>query len=275
MEKRDAIHPNDFEVYTTEEIREEFLVQDLFVPGNPRLVYSYYDRMIVGGICPDKALHLEVSKELGSDFFLHRREMGTINVGPRGMVAVEGEEYVLETKDGLYVGMGAKEVSFSSADKGNPARFYLISGPAHTHYPTQRIEIGTTETVHLGSPSESNERTIHKYIHPDGVKSCQLVMGMTLLAPNNVWNSMPCHTHDRRMEAYFYFDLADDAVLFHFMGKPDQTRHIVVRNEEAVLSPSWSIHSGVGTSNYTFIWAMLGENQIFTDMDDVPMSALK
>jgi len=275
MEIRDPIHPEDFETYTTEGIRQEFLIQDLFVPGEIKLVYSHFDRMIVGGVCPDKPIPLEDSKEMGSGFFLERREMGIINVGPKGTVTVDGEEYSLDRTDGLYVSMGSKEIVFSSDDTDNPSHFYLLSGLAHKGYPITKIEMNNVETTSLGSAGESNIRTIYKYIHPDGAKSCQLVMGMTILEPNNVWNTMPCHTHERRMEVYFYFDLADDAVVFHFMGKPDETRHIVVRNEEAVISPSWSIHSGVGTANYTFIWGMIGENQTFTDMDAVAMADLK
>lgn len=275
MEIRNTVHPKDFETYTTERIRGEFLIRDLFVPGEMKLVYCHFDRMIVGGVCPTKAMVLEAGKEIKADFFLERREMGVINVGPKGAVTVDGEEYDLETREGLYVGLGSKEVIFSSEDNDHPARFYLASGPAHKPYPTTKIRIRDAETTRLGFANESNVRILNKYIHPDGAKSCQLVMGVTELEPNNVWNSMPCHTHERRMEVYFYFDLPDDAVVFHFMGKPDETRHIVVRNEEAVISPSWSIHSGAGTSNYAFIWAMVGENQTFTDMDAVAMADLK
>jgi 4-deoxy-L-threo-5-hexosulose-uronate ketol-isomerase len=275
MEIRNPAHPQDFKSYTTEKIRQEFLIQRLFTPGEVRLVYSHFDRMIVGGICPDHPLGLEAGKEIGADFFLERREMGVVNVGPKGTVAVDGESYVLDTKDGLYVGMGSKEVRFSSEDPLHPARFYLNSSPAHQRYPTMKIGLGDTEKVHLGSPGESNVRTINKFIHPNGVKSCQLVMGMTLLESGSIWNSMPCHTHERRMEIYFYFNLQENAVVFHLMGEPEETRHIVVRNEEAVISPSWSIHSGVGTSNYTFIWGMIGENQTFTDMDGVAMGRLR
>lgn len=275
METRNPIHPRDFEIYTTEEIREEFLVRDLFIPRQSRLVYSHYDRMIVGGICPDKPLSLEISKEIGAEHFLARREMGVFNVGPIGSVNVDGEKYVLDKNDSLYVGLGAKEVSFQSEDVGSLARFYFLSGPAHKAYPTLKVSMPEAEQTVLGSFEESNTRTIYKYIHPGGAESCQLVMGLTALASGNVWNSMPCHTHERRMEVYFYFDLPGDAVVFHLMGRPEETRHIVVRNEEAVISPSWSIHSGVGTSNYSFIWGMLGENQAFTDMDAVPMAALR
>jgi 4-deoxy-L-threo-5-hexosulose-uronate ketol-isomerase len=275
MEIRNAIHPKDINTYTTERIRQEFLIQDLFVPGEIKLVYSHFDRMIVGGVCPDKPIPLKASKEIRSDFFLERREMGIINIGPKGVVTVDGEEYSLDRTDGLYVSLGSKEIVLSSEDTGNPAHFYLLSGPAHKEYPITKIEKNNVETTSLGSAGESNIRTIYRYIHPDGVRSCQLVMGMTILEPNNVWNTIPCHTHERRMEVYFYFDLTDDAVVFHFMGEPGETRHIVVRDEEAVISPSWSIHSGVGTANYTFIWGMIGENQTFTDMDAVAMADLK
>jgi len=275
MDTREASHPNEFKTYTTERIRQEFLIQNMFVPGAIQLTYSFYDRMIAGGVCPDQPLALAPHKALGSEFFLERREMGIINVGLAGDVAVDGQQFALDTTDGLYIGMGAKEVVFSSADSGNPAHFYVLSAPAHRSYPTRTIQIGQTERVDLGTPAESNVRTLHKYIHPDGVKSCQLCMGMTKLEENSVWNSMPCHTHPRRMEVYFYFNLPEDAVLFHLMGQPDETRHIVVRNEEAVISPNWSIHAGAATSNYTFIWGMIGENQVFTDMDAVAMAELK
>lgn len=275
MEIRNTVHPDDFKRYTTERIKKEFLVRNLFVPGEIKVVYTHFDRMIVGGVCPNKPIGLEGNKELGTDFFLERREMGIINVGPKGSVLVDGNEHALDTKDGLYVGMGSKEIVFSSDSDNNPAHFYFLSSPAHKNYPTEKIEISTTEPTHLGSPAESNVRTIYKYIHPDGVKSCQLCMGMTILESNNVWNSMPCHTHARRMEVYFYFNLPDEAIVFHLMGEPNETRHIVIRNEEAVISPDWSIHAGAGTSNYIFIWGMIGENQTFTDMDAVNMAELQ
>ncbi|UCF84319.1 MAG: 5-dehydro-4-deoxy-D-glucuronate isomerase [Desulfobacteraceae bacterium] len=275
MEVIKAIHPRDFENYTTDKIRKEFLLQNLFIPGKLRLTYTYYDRMIVGGVCPNKPLPLEAGKEIGIDYFLARREMGIINVGARGAVMVDGEKYALDKTDGLYIGMGSREIVFTSEKNDSPAHFYLLSGPAHKEYPTTKMGIDDAEKTSLGSASESNKRTLNKFIHPDGVNSCQLVMGITTLESGNVWNSMPCHTHERRMEVYFYFDLTDDAVVFHLMGEPDKTRHIVVRNEEAVLSPSWSIHAGAGTSNYSFIWGMVGENQTFTDMDAVAMGVLR
>jgi 4-deoxy-L-threo-5-hexosulose-uronate ketol-isomerase len=220
-------------------------------------------------------LELTAGKEMGVAFFLERRELGIINVGPRGTVSLDGVDYVLDKTDGLYVGMGVKEIRFSSADPANPARFYLNSTPAHHAYPTTKILRSDIAPVALGSNLQGNERKIFKYIHPQGARSCQLVMGMTELAPGSMWNTMPTHTHERRMEVYFYFDMPADAAVFHMMGQPQETRHLVLRNEEAVISPSWSIHSGVGTVNYTFIWGMAGENQTFDDMDHIPMSVLK
>ena len=276
MEIRNAVDPEHAKVMDTEELRKRFLITKLFEKDKMKLVYSYYDRLIVGGVCPVKPLKFEVDKKMmGSEYFLERRELGIINVGGDGKVLVDGKEYVLKSRDGLYVGMGSKDVQFMSDSPQNPAKYYINSATAHMAYPTSLVSIKEAEPVHLGSQEESNKRTIYKYFHPDGVKTCQLVMGMTLLEPNNVWNTMPTHTHERRMEAYFYFDMEDDSLVFHLMGEPDQTRHVVMRNEEAILSPSWSIHSGVGTKNYTFIWGMAGENQTFTDMDGVPMSELK
>ncbi len=275
MDIREASHPIEFKSYSTDRIRQEFLIRDLFKPGEIKLVYSLYDRMIAGGICPDRALTLEPHRDLGTDYFLERREMGIINVGSPGTVTADGQEYVLNRTDGLYLGKGVKNVVFSSADDAQPAHFYVLSAPAHKQYPTAKIEIGQTEKVELGVPAEANVRTLHKYIHPEGAHSCQLCMGMTKIAPHSVWNSMPCHTHGRRMEVYFYFDLPENSVMFHLMGQPDETRHVVIRNEEAVISPNWSIHAGAGTSNYTFIWGMIGENQIFSDMDAVEMTELR
>lgn len=275
METRYAGSPGEFKQYDTESLRKNYLISELFKPDEIKMVYSHFDRIIIGGVSPKKPLKLEGEKELRTAYFLERREMGIINVGPKGVVTVDGTEYQLNTQDGLYIGMGAREVIFSSIDPNNPAKFYFNSTPAHHHYSTEKIELSQTEASHLGSIANSNERTIHKYIHPNGVKSCQLVMGMTILKPNNMWNSMPCHLHDRRMEVYFYFNLPQEAIVFHFMGEPHETRHIIVNNEEAVISPSWSIHAGVGTTNYAFIWGMAGENQIFNDMDAVAVSDLK
>ncbi|HBF36308.1 MAG TPA: 5-dehydro-4-deoxy-D-glucuronate isomerase [Firmicutes bacterium] len=275
MDVRNAANPKDVCNYGTDRLREDFLIQELFKPGVLKLVYSHIDRIITGGACPVSPLKLEGEKELKTAFFLERREMGIINVGPLGTVIADGKKYELNTRDGLYIGMGTKEITFTSSDPKNPAHFYFLSTPAHCTYPTQKIELGQTEANHLGSITDSNERTIHKYIHPNGVKSCQLVMGMTILEPNNVWNSMPCHTHERRMEVYFYFNLPQDAMIVHFMGQPQETRHVIMHNEEAIISPSWSIHAGVGTKNYTFIWGMAGENQTFNDQDAVAVKDLR
>jgi len=276
MEIRNAINPQYARSITTECLRQEFLVRGLFIPGELKLVYSHFDRIIIGGICPRKPLSVQVSREIiGSDYLLERREMGIINIGSRGTVNVDGKEYMLDRKDGLYIGMGTRNIQFSSENPNDLAKFYLNCATAHKTYPTEKIELSQIKPVHLGSAEEANKRTLYKYIHPDGVKSCQLVMGLTTLETGNVWNTMPCHTHVRRMEVYLYFDIKEDAVVFHLLGEPTETRHIVVRNEEAVISPSWSIHSGVGTRNYTFIWGMVGENQTFSDMDEVPIKDIK
>ncbi len=275
MEVRYPAHPQDFKHLTTEKLRKDYLIEDVFVPGNTHLVYSHVDRIIAGGVCPaGDAIQLEAGKQLGAEYFLERREMGLINIGGKGAVNIDGTEYVLDSRDGLYIGMGTKEIRFSSADAGSPAKFYLNSAPAHHSHPTKKIGLNDAKQVHLGSLAESNTRTIYQYVHPAVLESCQLVMGLTILEPNNVWNTMPCHTHDRRMEVYFYFDLPENAAVFHFAGEPTETRHIIVRNEQAVISPSYSIHSGVGTTNYTFIWGMVGENKTFTDMDHVAMGDL-
>lgn len=276
MDIRYSLHPDHLKELDADAVRRHFLVERLFEEDRVNMVYSHVDRIIVGGVLPVKEpLRLEVSKTLGVDYFVQRREIGLINIGSQGTVLVDGKEYVLDRKEGLYIGMGCREISFRSSDKSNPAKFYFNSTPAHAAYPVVKISKTNAQQLHLGTADKSNVRTINQFVHPAVLKSCQLVMGMTELAPNSVWNTMPTHTHDRRMEVYFYFDLPQDSLVFHLFGEPGETRHIVVRNEEAVISPSWSIHSGVGTSNYTFIWGMAGENQTFTDMDDVPMSVLR
>jgi 4-deoxy-L-threo-5-hexosulose-uronate ketol-isomerase len=276
MDIRYAMHPDQMKGLDTGAIRRHFLIDRLFVKDEMSLVYSHIDRIIVGGACPaDQELGLKVTKELGVDFFLQRREMGIINIGSKGIVCIDGKEYILEKKECLYVGMGSKEVTFKSSDRNNPAKFYFNSTPAHSTYPTHKLSMNDAQTLHLGAPDNANIRTIYQFIHPKVLSSCQLVMGMTVLEPSSMWNTMPCHTHDRRMEVYLYFDLPKDSVVFHLFGEPRETRHIVVRNEQAVISPSWSIHSGVGTSHYTFIWGMAGENQTFADMDEIPMSELR
>lgn len=275
MEVRHNVHPEDVKRYTTEELRERFLIQNLFQPDGIKMIYSHVDRMITGGIYPIQPQTLQAEAGMGVDYFLERREIGIINVGETGYVDVDGERYTLKRTDGLYIGKGAKELVFSSENPNSPAKFYFNSAPAHAVYPTVKIERSSIQGNHLGAIDHSNDRTIYKYIHPQGVQSCQLVMGMTALENGNMWNSMPCHTHERRMEVYFYFDLPADDVVFHLMGEPTQTRHVVMRNEEAIISPSWSIHSGVATHNYTFIWGMAGENQVFDDMDAVSMKDIR
>ena len=285
MELRTASSPRDVKHYTTERLREEFLIQDLFVPGQIKLVYSHIDRIITGAAVPVKALKLTAGDELRAEYFLERREMGVINIGGSGKITVDGKEYEVGYKEAMYIGMGSKDIVFDSVDAENPARFYINSAPAHKTYPTVLIKPeGTPEDgvvivkdenkVELGSLEEANHRVICKYILPGQVESCQLVMGMTKLMPGSVWYTMPCHTHDRRMEVYLYFEMPEDAIVMHYMGEPQETRHIVMRNEEAVISPSWSIHAGCGSQAYTFIWGMVGENQAFNDMDDVAMKDL-
>ncbi len=287
MELRTASSPKDVKHYTTQRLREEFLIDDLFLPDQIKLVYSHIDRIITGSAVPlKKVLHLTAGEELRAEYFLQRREMGVINIGGNGTITVDKKEYKLEHKDGMYLGMGVKEVSFASEDENNPAKFYLNSAPAHTSYPTVLIRpdgipskdvviVQEKNKVELGSMEMANHRVICKYILPGQVESCQLVMGMTKLMPGSVWNTMPCHTHDRRMEVYLYFDMPEDALVFHYMGEPEETRHIIMRNEQAVISPSWSIHAGSGTQAYTFIWGMVGENQDFDDMDNCAMQNLK
>lgn len=276
MDVRYAAHPEDAKHYTTERIRKDFLIENLFVPGEINMTYSHVDRIIVGGATPAEApLALTASDELRADYFLQRRELGIINIGASGTVTLDGTVYKLGNKDGLYVGMGTKEVVFASDDPANPAKFYFNSAPAHKTYPTVFIDITKANKRHIGSAADGNKRTINQYIHPDVLETCQLSMGLTQLEEGSMWNTMPCHTHERRMEVYLYFDLPEDAVVFHLMGQPDETRHIVMKNEQAVISPSWSIHSGVGTHAYTFIWGMVGENQDFDDMDHCKTTELK
>ena len=275
MEQRYPIGPDQVKTSTTEELRKNYLVDTLFTPDAVNMVYSHIDRVVIGGACPVSPLKLPGDDEaLKSDVFLARREICIINVGGPGKINVAGTDYPMAKRDGLYIGMGVEDVAFESDNGDDPARYYFVSTPAHTNYPTAHIPIADAEPINLGDNANSNTRTIYKYIHPDGVQSCQLTMGMTLLAPNNMWNTMPPHLHDRRMEVYFYFDIDEGNAVFHLMGKPDETRHLVMRNEQAVISPPWSIHSGMGTGNYTFIWAMAGENKDFTDMDAVSVDEL-
>lgn len=266
---RYASRPEDAKHYTTDTLRKEHLIEKLFEKDEALLTYSHYDRIIAGGVMPvDTRVRLTGGKELASEYFLERRELGAINVGGNGSVTVDGEAYPMGTRDGLYVGMGAKEIAFSSDDPKNPAKFYINSATAHKTYPNRKISIAEANPRPLGSAEQCNKRTIYQYLHPAVMQTCQLCMGLTALEPGSNWNSMPCHTHERRMEVYFYFDLGD-AVVFHMMGEPRETRHIVLTNEQAIISPSWSIHTGVGTRNYAFIWGMVGENQDFDDMDNI------
>lgn len=269
-------HPEDSKHYDTTLLRERYLIDKVFEENEILLTYSHHDRIIAGGAMPsDKALSLPVSKDLGTDFFLERRELGLINIGKAGYVVLDGVKTAMAPRDGMYVGAGVKEVVFGSDDPKNPAKFYLNSAPAHKTYPTVHIPFAKANPKKWGSPKTLNERTIYQYVHPAVCKSCQLVMGLTILSEGSAWNTMPCHTHERRMEVYLYFDMSPDTLVFHMMGQPEETRHIVVRNEQAVISPSWSIHAGIGTAAYTFIWGMCGENITFDDMDFVPMSKLK
>lgn len=275
MEIREYVNSIYAERMNTKEMRENFLIEKLFNPRHVVLTYSHVDRMIVGGITPTtEALVLPVGKALGTQFFLQRREMGLINVGGEGSVLIDGIEYPMNFRDGLYIGMGAQSIQFFSSNSSEPAKFYLNSAPAHASYPTRLVTLQDARKVALGSAEEGNKRVINQYLHPDVLETCQLVMGMTMLEKGSMWNTMPVHTHERRMEVYLYFDMPEDRVVFHLWGKPEETRHLVVRNEQAVISPSWSIHAGVGTGSYTFIWGMVGENQTFDDMDHVPMSHL-
>ncbi len=272
---RYAVHPQDAKSYDTAKLRAHFLVEELFKANHIELVYTMYDRLIVGGAYPStKDLSLDTIDPLKADYFLERRELGIINVGDAATITVEGEKFELQPKEALYVGSGVKSVIFHPAASGN-ANFYINSAPAHTAYPTKKVSMEDAEKVELGSLENSNHRIINKLIVNSVVKSCQLQMGLTELKSGSVWNTMPAHTHDRRMEAYFYFELPEDEVVSHFMGEPSETRHLWVKNKQAVISPPWSIHSGAGTSNYTFIWGMAGENLDYGDMDKVAPKDLR
>ncbi|GAA4353262.1 5-dehydro-4-deoxy-D-glucuronate isomerase [Hymenobacter saemangeumensis] len=276
MTTRFAISPRETAAMSTDELRAHFLIETLFVPGEITLTYTHYDRMIVGGAMPaGTALELPCPESLKATHFLERRELGVLNVGGAGRVTVGEESYELGRQDCLYVGMGAGPVRFESADAGQPAKFYLLSAPAHHAYPTQRRTQAEATPVEMGALETANQRTIYKYIYNEGIQSCQLVMGLTTLKPGNVWNTMPSHTHDRRMEAYLYFDLTPGQRVLHLMGEPSQTRPLWVSEGQAILSPPWSIHTGCGTGSYSFIWGMAGENREYTDMDAVPLEALR
>jgi 4-deoxy-L-threo-5-hexosulose-uronate ketol-isomerase len=269
-------HPDDIKHYDTKRLRDHFLVEEIFIKDEINLTYTHVDRMVFGGVLPvEKDLRLEGGKDFGTDVFLDRRELGIICIAGEGSVSADGVPYPMKKGDGLYIGKGVKDVIFSASSKEHPPKFYLASAPAHTSYPTVFIPIEKANPRKLGEKATVNVRTIYQYVHPAVCQSCQLVMGMTILEEGSVWNTMPCHTHERRMEVYLYFDIQPGAAVFHMHGAPDETRHIVMQNEQAVISPSWSIHAGVGTAAYTFIWAMAGENQTFDDMDVVSTEALK
>lgn len=276
MEIRFQNSPEETSQMDTEQLRKNFLVQQLMQDDTVQLVYSHYDRVIIGGAKPvNKTLALPNHPELRADFFLQRRELGIINVGAAGIVIADGKEFAVNKLDCVYLGKETKEVKFKSRSRKEPALFYLLSAPAHHKYPNKLMTKEKASPVNLGDASTSNKRAIYKYIHPDGIKSCQLVMGLTVLESGSVWNSVPPHTHTRRMEVYFYFDVHAAHRVFHFMGQPQETRHLVMADHEAAISPPWSMHFGCGTSSYGFIWGMAGENQVFTDMDPAPIPNLK
>ena len=280
MDIRYSANQKDFKRYTTEEMRNEFLIEKLFVKDTVTAVYSHVDRMVTLGVMPVSEKvpvnkGIDVWKRFGTNFFLERREMGLFNLGGEGTVTVDGTVYEMGYKDCLYITRGAKEVYFESSEGGNPAKYYMVSAPAHTAFETRLITINEAAKKPMGSLETSNKRVINQFIHPDVLKTCQLCMGLTTLEPGSVWNTMPVHTHERRMEVYFYFEIPKDNVVFHLMGEGSETRHIVMQNEQAVISPSWSIHSGAGTSNYSFIWAMGGENMVFNDLDAIATTDLR
>jgi len=275
MEQRYATNPAQIPGMTTEQLRASYLVPELFVPGEINVVYTHHDRIVLGGAVPaGSPLPLPGYPEIRSDFFLEHREVGIINVGGTGTVTADGEVHTLVKGACLYLGRGIREVVF--ADEGDAgAQFYLFSAPAHTTYPTALVSPGEGTVRELGDQVTSNRRTLNQYIHENGIKSCQIVMGVTELHPGSMWNTMPAHTHDRRTECYLYFDIPEDARVIHLLGERDETRHLVVADRQAIISPSWSLHSGVGTAAYSFIWAMAGENQAFDDMDAAPVADLK
>lgn len=276
MEQRYESSPKEVERMNTAELRSNFLAEKLFANGKANFLYSHYDRMVIGGIIPSgRAIKLSNYDELKSKFFLERREMGIINVGGKGSIVADGKTYKLDKLSCLYLGKGTKNVSFKSSSKTKPAKYFLFSAPAHQAHPNTLYTKEQALPFTLGSSETSNHRTIYKYIHGEGIQSCQVVMGLTVLQDGSVWNTMPAHTHDRRSEVYLYFDVPKNQGVMHFMGKPQETRHLWVQNDQAIISPPWSIHAGSGTASYSFIWAMAGENQDFADMDFIELKNIR
>lgn len=280
MDIRYSANPKDVKRFTTQELREEFLIENLYRPDEVVAVYSHVDRMVTLGCMPvreavpiDKGI--DVWANFGTRYFLERREIGIFNIGGAGTISVDGTVYKLGYKDCIYITRGAESVVFSSEDSAKPAKFYMVSAPAHRSYETRLLRLEDAAKRPCGDSATANKRVINQFMHPDVLPTCQLSMGMTVLEGGSVWNTMPAHTHERRMEVYMYFEVPEDEVVFHIMGQPKETRHIIMRNEQAVISPSWSIHAGAGTASYTFIWAMGGENQAFDDMDTIPSTQLK
>ena len=280
MDIRYSANPKDVKRFTTQELRDEFLIENLYIPDQVAAVYSHVDRMVTMGcmsvheaVSIDKGI--DVWANFGTHYFLERREIGIFNIGGAGTITVDGTVYALGYKDCLYITRGAKEVLFASSDSAAPAKFYMVSAPAHCSYETRLLRLEDAAKKPCGDGATSNKRVINQFIHPDVLPTCQLSMGMTVLEPGSVWNTMPAHTHERRMEVYMYFEVPENEAVFHMMGQGQETRHIVMKNEQAVISPSWSIHAGAGTASYTFIWAMGGENQAFDDMDTIPTAELK
>jgi len=280
MDIRYSANPKDVKRFTTKELRREFLVDGMYVADEVMATYSHVDRMVILGIMPvaetlpiDKGI--DIMANFGTEFFLERREVGFFNIGAPGVCTVDGTEYAMGNRDCIYIAKGAREVTFKSNDRDNPAKFYGISAPAHRSLTTKHISIADAAQMPIGATETANKRIIYQFIHPDVLETCQLLMGLTILDAGNVWNTMPAHTHERRMEVYTYFDMPEDGAVFHMMGRPKETRHLMIKNYDAVISPSWSIHAGCGTSSYSFIWAMGGENQVFTDMDVIDIAKLK
>ena len=274
MDIRYSVGKEQFKRMTAEELRDEFLVRNIFQANDVSAVYSHIDRIVTMGAMPmtekiDIEKNIDAMKDFGVSYFLERRELGIVNIGGAGFIEADGKRFELKGRDALYVPQGTKSVLLGSVDGTNPAKFYMNSAPAHRPFPIKLISSNDAKHLNLGSKEGCNERVINQYIHPDVLETCQLSMGLTQLAPGSVWNTMPAHTHERRMEVYFYFDIAEDEAVFHFMGSPSETRHIAVHNDEAVINPSWSIHAGCGTKNYTFIWSMVGENRTYTDQDAI------